>query len=68
MSITYLRNRGRELRLAPTEADYQKLLCKLACDLNIAQAGEPLTPAHKQKVLIRLRQLGISTNRAIDRQ
>lgn len=63
MSITYLRNRARELRQAHTEAEYQVLLEKLARYLNITQVGESLTSAHKQKVFTKLRQLGINANR-----
>lgn len=63
MSITYLRNRARELRHTHTEAEYQALLEKLAHHLNVASDGESLTSAQKQEVLARLRQLGINTNR-----
>lgn len=67
MSITYLRNRARELRHARTEAEYQELLEKLARYLNITQAGESLTTEHTQKVFTKLRQLGINSNRTTQR-
>ncbi len=63
MSITYLRNRAREMRHADTELEYQDLLEKLARHLNIVSAEESLTLAHKRKVITKLRQLGISASR-----
>lgn len=68
MSITYLRNRAREMRHARTEAEYQDLLKKLVHDLSIISPGESLTSAHKQKALIHLRQLGINATRVTYRR
>lgn len=60
MSITYLRNRAREMRHARTEAEYQESLKKLVCYFSLISPGENLTSVHKQRVLIYLRQLGIN--------
>lgn len=63
MSITYLRNRVREMRHARTEAEYEALLENLAYYLNVIPTGERLTSARKQQVFTVLRQIGINANR-----
>lgn len=68
MSITYLRNRAREMRHAPTEAEYQESLEKLVRYLSLISPGENLTSVHKQKALIHLRQLGINATRVTCRR
>ena len=63
INITYLRSRARQLRQAHTETEYQELLEKLACYLNISQVGESLTTERRQKIFSRLRSLGINAYR-----
>ncbi|NCR11211.1 MAG: hypothetical protein GPI95_24625 [Microcystis aeruginosa LG13-11] len=59
MSITYLRNRAREMRNARTEAEYEEILEKLARHLITVPTGRPLTPVQKQEVFLQLRKMGI---------
>jgi hypothetical protein len=59
MSITYLRNRAREMRNARTEAEYEEILENLARPLITVPTGRPLTPVQKQEVFLQLRKMGI---------
>lgn len=59
MSISYLRNRARELRNARTEAEYEEILEKLARHLITVPTGRRLTPIQKQEVFWQLRKMGI---------
>lgn len=63
INITYLRSRARELRQAHTETEFQEQLKKLARYLNISQAGESLTKEQRQRVISKLRSLGINAYR-----
>ena len=63
MSITYLRNRAREMRHARTEAEYQESLEELVRYLSLISPGENLTSAHKRKALSHLRHMGINATR-----
>jgi len=68
MSITYLRNRAREMRHARTETEYQESLEKLVRYLSLISPEENLTTMHKQKALTHLRQLGINATRVTYRR
>ncbi|MGG6298101.1 hypothetical protein ACQ4M4_27220 [Leptolyngbya sp. AN02str] len=65
MSITYLRDRAREIRHARTEAECEALLEELAYYFNIIASGERLTTEHRQKVLKRLWHLRVNASRKI---